>query len=315
MATMANTTVNPRRDEAKRIVAALGLFDGVHLGHRSVLAKAVSLGRCHAVTFAVDTMPQKQGRQVQYIYDNEQKRRLLTACGAEAVFALPFGEICELDGLSFCEQILVEQLHVDAVVCGEDYRFGRDAACTHEDLRRFGQKLGFRVEIVPQVKNAQGQVISSSKIRFLLESGQIRAANQELGTAYTLLSNVLEGNRIGRTLGFPTANQELMPWQCIPRRGVYVSYASLNDIWVPAITNIGVRPTVSDGKAIPIAETHLLDWSGELEGRLLPVTLCHYLRPERKFDSVDELAVQVQRDIAARRKRLTDVEFADFEME
>ena len=287
------------------VVAALGVFDGVHLGHRRVLAQAVTHGACHVVTFAADSMPKKQGRPVHYIYHDEQKRRLLTTCGADAVFALPFGEIQNLDGESFCKQILKERLSVDAVVIGQDCRFGKKAACDAADLQRFGRKYGFEVEIVPQVMDEDGMPVSSSHIRFLLESGQISKANMLLGADYQILSHVVTGQQIaGSELGVPTANQIFMPWQCIPHRGVYASFAEINDIWVPAITNIGVRPTVTGGNVEPVAETHLIEWSGDLVGKLLPVTLCKFIRPEQKFDSLDALSVQIQRDINERMRLL-----------
>ena len=289
---------NPR---CNHIVAALGVFDGVHLGHRRVLAQAVSHGACHVVTFAADSMPKKQGRPVHYIYHDEQKRRLLTTCGADAVFALPFGEIQEMDGESYCRQILKETVSVDTVVVGADFRFGKHAACGAAELRRFGHKLGFETIVVPQVKDADGMPVSSSHIRFLLESGQITKANMLLGSDYQILAHVNTGLHLaGEKLGFPTAHQSFEPWQCVPRRGVYASFAEINDIWVPAITNIGVRPTVTGGEAEPIAETHLIGWSGELVGSLLPVTLCRFIRQERRFDSLDALSVQIQRDIQAR---------------
>ena len=105
------------RTDKQRIVAALGMFDGVHLGHRQVLLQANALGACHVVTFAAETMPAKQGRILRYLYDNRQKSRLLSACGAKAVYAFSFEEICDLDGAAFCRTILKERLHVDAVVC------------------------------------------------------------------------------------------------------------------------------------------------------------------------------------------------------
>ncbi len=293
------------KQEKSQIVAALGMFDGVHLGHRSVLSKAVLRGTCHVVTFAAETMPEKQGHIQRYIYHDEQKRRLLTACGADAVFALPFGQIQGLDGEEFCKQILCGQIGVKHVVCGEDFRFGRKAAWDTDALKLFGRKLGFSVTLVPQVRDANGIPVSSSHIRFLLESGQLALANQLLGADYQLLSHVVPGQHLGTTLfGIPTANQLFEPWMCVPRRGVYASFAEINDIWVPAITNIGVRPTVTGGDAVPLAETHLLDWSGELVGSLLPVTLTGFLRPERKFESAEALALQMQRDIRARRKLL-----------
>ena len=295
----------PDRRQGDHITAALGVFDGVHLGHRRVLARASALGRCHVVTFASDSMPEKQGEQMRYIYTDEQKRRLLMTCGANAVFALPFGELAELSGEAFCREILVERLHIDVAVCGHSYRFGHRGACTPADLKRFGQRLGFRVDLVDDVMDDEGALqVSSSRIRFLLESGEITRANNLLGADYQIMTQVIPGQQIGRSIGVPTANQSFERWQCIPHQGVYASFAEINDIWVPAITNIGVRPTVADGTAEPLAETHLIGWSGELVGTLLPVTLCKFIRPERKFDSLDDLAVQIRRDIQTRKKLL-----------
>ncbi|MBR5370648.1 MAG: riboflavin biosynthesis protein RibF [Oscillospiraceae bacterium] len=290
-----------------QITAALGMFDGVHLGHRRVLQEAAALGTCNVVTFASETMPEKQGHLLKYIYHDEQKRRLLTACGADAVFALPFGEFQNLDGEAFCKQILRDQLHVAHVVCGEDFRFGRRAQSTADDLVRIGQRLGFQVTLVPCIHDAKGLPVSSSHIRFLLESGQLTLANQLLGADYQILCHVVTGQQLGAKLfGVPTANQTFESWQCIPRRGVYASFAEINDIWVPAITNIGVRPTVAGADSEPVAETHLLGFNGDLVGTLLPVTLCKFMRPEKRFDSVEALTVQMQRDIQARKKLLTD---------
>ena len=283
------------------VAAALGVFDGVHLGHRQVLAHAVSCGSCHVVSFAAESMPQKQGRAVQYIYRDDQKRRLLKACGAENVTLLPFGEMQSLEGEQFCREILRERFAAETVVAGEDFRFGRNAACTAADLRRFGERYGFAVEIVPQVRGAGGQPVSSSEIRHLLEQGEIPQANALLGTAYQIYAPVQTGQHLGSTvLGIPTANQHFAAWQCIPRRGVYAAYAETGGQRIPAITNIGVRPTVTGGEAEPVAETHLIGWEGELVGEMLPVTLCSFLRAERPFASLDALGQQIRRDIESR---------------
>lgn len=300
------------QSQKQRVVAALGVFDGVHLGHRRVLAQAVSLGECHVVTFAVETMPGKQGRTLRYLYDNKQRKHLLLQCGVQAVYPLSFSEIHTLDGDAFCTRILKERLHVDTVVCGEDFRFGKHAACNTDDLVRLGQRHGFQVELVPRICDTDGSPISSAKIRFLLESGQIGAVNRLLGNDYRIMKRVETGNRIGRTMGFPTANQSFEPWQCVPCFGVYASVAEINDVCVPAITNIGTRPTVTGG-SMPIAETHLLDWSGELVGRRLTVTLQRFMRPESRFPSVDALSAQIQEDIKHRRAMLpeSDTEYFD----
>lgn len=287
------------QSQKQRVVAALGVFDGVHLGHRRVLAQAVSLGECHVVTFAVETMPGKQGRTLRYLYDNKQRKALLKQCGVHAVYPLSFAEIHTLDGDDFCTQILKERLHVETVVCGEDFRFGRNAACGPDDLVRLGQRYGFQVELVPRYCDTDGSRVSSAKIRFLLESGEVQKANRLLGADYRIVSRVETGNHIGRTMGFPTANQAFEPWQCVPCFGVYASIAEINDVCVPAITNIGTRPTVTGG-TMPIAETHLLHWSGELVGTRLSVTLKRFMRPESRFPSVDALSAQIQEDIKRR---------------
>ena len=277
--------------------AALGLFDGVHLGHRSVLRNAAAHGVCHAVTFLAESMPQKHGQPLSYIYATAQKERLLLACGARSVMMLDFQEVSHMDGYTFCKEILCDTLHIKTAVCGEDYRFGHHAAYGVEDLRRFGAELGFAVVTVPQCCDTNGQPISSSRIRLLLEQGEIAAANALLGEEYTLYKEVIHGNAIGRTLGFPTANQPFDALQCIPKRGVYASLTEMDGAWLPSVTNIGLRPTIAEAKKQPLAETHIIGWNGELAGKMLTVRLCRYVRPERKFSSTAELAAQIQSDI------------------
>lgn len=286
--------------------AALGLFDGVHLGHRSVLARANALGICHAVTFAAETIPQKQGHTVRYLYGTAQKTNLLKKCGAASVLAPDFSELCRMDGFSFCREILQGQLHADVVVCGADYRFGNGASCSADDLRHFGEMLGFSVEIVPQICDESGTAISSSRIRGLLEAGNITAANRLLGDDYCIESSVVTGRQLGRTMGFPTANQAMKTGQCVPKFGVYASFADLHGAVYPSITNIGLRPTVErSGDVEPVAETHLLGFSGELTGVPLRVSLCAFLRAEHRFDSLAALTAQIRKDTAQRKALLS----------
>lgn len=281
------------------VSAALGLFDGVHLGHRSVLASAAARGFCHAVTFAAETVPQKHGQPLSYLYGTAQKEYLLCSCGAGSVMMLDFQKVSHMDGYTFCKEILCDTLHMQTAVCGEDYRFGHHAAYGVEELRRFGAELGFAVVTVPQCCDTNGQPISSSRIRLLLEQGEIAAANALLGEEYTLYTEVIHGNAIGRTLGFPTANQPFDALQCIPKRGVYASLTEIDGVWLPSVTNIGLRPTIAEAEKQPLAETHILQWSGELAGKMLKVRLCRYVRPERKFASAEDLAAQIQSDILA----------------
>ncbi len=282
--------------------AALGVFDGMHLGHRSVLAAAMAQGSCHVVSFAAVSMLQKQGRRLSYLYDDPQKIRLATECGAKAVTLLDFSAVRNYDGERFCREILCEQIGASVVVCGSGFRFGKDAAYTAEDLMRYGKQMGFAVQLVPEVSDAAGEAISSRRIRSLLETGDITTANALLGTDYRIEQMVESGNQIGRTIGFPTANQPFAPWRCIPKYGVYASISHWEGRQIPSITNIGTRPTVTGGDAVPTAETHLLDWNGQLVGHWLCVTLSAFLRPEQPFPSLDALTAQIRQDTERRRQ-------------
>ena len=167
---------------------------------------------------------------------------------------------------------------------------------------RYGKQMGFAVQLVPEVSDAAGEAISSRRIRSLLETGDITTANALLGTDYRIEQMVESGNQIGRTIGFPTANQPFAPWQCIPKYGVYASISHWEGRQIPSITNIGTRPTVTGGDAVPTAETHLLDWNGQLVGHWLCVTLSAFLRPEQPFPSLDALTAQIRQDTERRRQ-------------
>ena len=286
--------------EKRPVTAALGVFDGVHLGHRSVIAHAVRSGICRVVTFQAETMPEKQGHPLRYIYCDEQRARLLKDCGAEAVTALAFGQVCGMDGERFCREIIREQIGAERVVCGENFRFGKDASCGTEELIAFGRRLGFTAEIVPQVQGPDGLPVSSARIRGLLAGGAVTEANRLLGADYSITAPVVSGRQQGRLLGTPTANQHFAPWQCVPMYGVYASFAEVDGSRIPAVTSIGVQPTLTDGSGRPVAETHLIGWQGTLNGLRLPVTLTAFLRGEQRFGSREALICQIQRDIQQR---------------
>ncbi|MCR5306640.1 MAG: riboflavin biosynthesis protein RibF [Oscillospiraceae bacterium] len=289
-----------KTSEKRPVAAALGVFDGVHLGHRAVIAQAAASGVCHAVTFQAATMPEKQGHPLRYIYRDGQRDRLLKDCGAAAVTALPFGQVRGLDGERFCREILLERIGAERVVCGADFRFGSGASCGTEQLIAYGQQLGFAVELVPQVQDSDGLPVSSGRIRALLQEGAVSDANRLLGADYQILTPVVTGRQQGRLLGAPTANQLFEPWQCVPMYGVYASFAEVEGVRIPSVTSIGVQPTLTDGTGRPVAETHLIGWQGTLNGVLLPVTLTAFLRGEQRFASREALISQIQCDIRTR---------------
>ncbi len=287
--------------EKKRSAVALGLFDGIHLGHRAVLDLALEQkknGLTPAVfTFNPVAVLRKTSGQDGYIYIHWRKYRMLENLGFSFnIYSENFDEICGLSGEEFAENILVKKLNAEIVCCGNDFRFGRNASCGVEDLRRFGERYGFSVQTAQPVK-INDIIVSSGEIRRCLVSGEIEKANTLLGEPYRILNTVVHGNEIGRTINFPTLNQNYAKGQLVPEYGVYQTVTDVDGVRYKSITNVGVKPTIA-GKRMPLAETHVLDFSDNLYGRNIAVEFCRFIRPEMKFSSVEELKKQISRDIS-----------------
>lgn len=278
---------------------ALGLFDGVHLGHRHVLelvcAQKKNGMKPSVFTFATESVGVKHNTNLNYLYPSSQKCRLLRDCGIEWISQHPFAEICDMTGEAFVQEILVRRFSAAYVCCGRDFRFGKHAACGAEDLQEFGAHYGFDVEIAEDVL-MDGLPVSSTRIRQCLLDGAIGSANALLGAPYTIEQEVVHGAQLGRTIGFPTINQVFTEGQLVPKFGVYASETLVDGVKYPSLTNIGMKPTVAyDG--MPLAETHLIGFAGDLYGKTLQVALHRFLRGERKFASVAELTKQMQKDL------------------
>ncbi|MGQ4648948.1 bifunctional riboflavin kinase/FAD synthetase [Lyngbya aestuarii] len=233
-----------------------------------------------------------------------EKVQQLSILGVEQLVLLPFDrELASLSPQQFVEKILVQQLDVKRVSVGEDFRFGHRRAGTSTDLQAIAASYGVDVIIVP-LHTTLGERISSSAIRQSLEQGDIGKANQLLGRSYTITGVVVKGQQLGRTIGFPTANLELPPEKFLPRKGVYCVSVADSLVSSPqslqlGVMNIGERPTVN-GTCLTV-EIHLLDWSGDLYGKTVTVSLEKFLRPEQKFASLDALKSQIQADCALAR--------------
>ena len=292
--------------ERKKTAVALGLFDGVHLGHRAVLRAAYAQSKNglvpSAFTFEPGSVLRKAGGSSGYIYGQRAKIRLLNECGVVRTDFPPFDTVCGLSGEEFASRILHERMNAAYVCCGNDFRFGRDASCGAQELIGFGKRYGFEVEVVDSVK-LDGETVSSSRIRELLLSGDITAANELLGSAYFINATVADGNHIGRTIGFPTINQHFAEGQLVPRYGVYSTEVTVNGRTCAAVTDIGVKPTVGAEK--PLAETHIIGYSGDLYGKSVDVRFRDFIRPEMKFASLDELKAQIAADIMRAREQRT----------
>ena len=294
-------------DNRKRAVA-LGLFDGVHLGHRAVIDAALAQrgnGLSSAVfTFEPECVLRKAGGSAGYIYTRAEKGWLLCEqIGVDDIISPPFDSLCGLSGEEFAEEILCKQLGAAHVCCGDDFRFGSRASCGAQELIGFGKRYGFEVEVVGAVEYG-GSAVSSSRIRELLLSGDIPAANELLGSAYFINATVTDGAHIGRTIDFPTINQDFAEGQLVPRYGVYSTLANVGGEVLPSVTNVGIKPTVG-GVRRPLAETHIIGYSGDLYGKSVDVSFAGFIRPEKKFGSLDELKAQIAADIMRAREQRT----------
>lgn len=279
--------------------AALGIFDGVHRGHRAVIGQAVKNAAENGYipvvcTFKTATVNTK-GESYKPIYSDSTKCALLEREGAQYVYMPDFSQIRDMSAEDFAKNILMDKLSAKTVVCGRDFRFGKNAACGVNELAKICKELDMELIIAEDVSE-KGEKISSAQIRRLIAEGNISVANRLLGHHYAVTGEVIKGNQIGRTMDFPTANQRLDGGFVLPRFGVYASYAELDGITYRGITNIGVKPTVeSDGTVL--AETHFPFYSGDLYGKNITVRIMGFVRPERKFGSVDELKKQIAEDL------------------
>lgn len=279
----------------EKTAVALGYFDGLHLGHMGVIGAALAQRdlKPTVFTFNCDTTLPKF-RSPEDIISFENKRELLAKAGVEYLFAPDFADVCTLTDEDFVEQILFDKLNAGFACCGRNFRFGLGGHGTPQRLEAIGKRYGIRVEIVEDVC-VDGEMISSTHIRELIRNGDIEQANKLLGYEWQFKLPVVHGNELARTLSFPTINQILPATNVIPRFGVYKSYVLVHGKNYRGITNIGIRPTVVKGGGV-VCETHIFGFGGDLYGESIAVSLCEFIRPERKFADVCELKAQIKKD-------------------
>jgi riboflavin kinase / FMN adenylyltransferase len=295
-------------------IVAIGVFDGLHLGHVKILEHALARararnGRCVVVSF--DPHPDLVLAQGGFRFPAPltplpEKRARLLAMGVERLVVLPFTrELAALEPEEFVARHLVEPFHPERLVVGEGFALGRGRAGTVERLRQIGAAQGFQVDAVPLLE-LEGGPISSTRIRDLLGEGQVADAARLLGRPYELEGTVVTGHGLGKVLGFPTANLRLHEERLVPADGIYAVRARLEPggPWRPAAMSIGVRPTF-DGTVRQI-EVHVLDWNGDLVGRPVGVQMVDWLRPELKFESPEALVAAMDRDLVETRRRLAE---------
>lgn len=289
---------------------ALGNFDGLHRGHALVLQKAKQCALEAGLTPGVllfDEHPKQVlvGEAPPLLMTGEEKRALLEEAGF-TVLTLSFRQTKDLSPRAFV-QLLATVYRARVLCCGANYRFGRDAVGTADTLRALCPDYALTLHVVPD-EVYRGALISSTRIRQAVEQGRIEDANAMLLRPFSYRLPVAAGDKRGRTLGFPTINQYFLPAMIRPCAGVYASKVVLNGVCYPAVTNIGVRPTIGTG--VFHSETHILGFSGDLYGRQVEVTLLQYLRAERKFENLDALRAAMAADTAAAKEVLNAYEQA-----
>ena len=285
-------------------VLTIGNFDGVHLGHRALLAELTAKARELALPATVLTFephprelfaPEQAPARLASLRD---KIELLAEAGVDRVNVCRFDrKLASLTGEQFIEKILLQGLSVRHLIIGDDFRFGKARGGDFAMLQRAGRERGFAVEAMHTV-DFGGIRVSSSAVREALAAGDIERAEQLLGRAFVIAGRVMDGRKLGRTIGFPTANIQVRRSR-LPLSGVFaVTVSGIDRHPLPGAANIGVRPTVDAGLK-PVLEVHLLDFDGDIYGRHVDVNFLHKLRDEAKFESLDALKAQIARDVAA----------------
>ncbi len=280
-----------------RTAIALGFFDGLHLAHMQVIRPVLDAAREKGFVPCVllfDKHPQSVlfSSEVPFLLQEEKRNSILDSLGVKTVF-LNFSDIKNLSPEEFVQRVLVEKYNVGFVSCGYNYRFGKNAKGDVELLAALGESYGFEVRVCENTK-LYNESISSSAIREAIANGDITKANRMLGRPFSFSAEVFDGDHRGRLLGAPTINQYLPQGIAVPKFGVYASVAIIDGKEMPAVTNIGNRPTF-DGVSVR-SETYIIDYSGNLYGKTVEVRLFDFIRAERKFADANSLKAQIASD-------------------
>jgi len=289
-------------DIARPTVLTVGVFDGLHLGHQLIMKTVVERAtEARAIPTVITFEPHPRAvlhpeSAPPLLQTFDQKIEALGVLGIEQTIVIHFDKaFSEIRAEDFLREVVTDRLHARAVYLGRGFAFGHQREGNIELLRQASERLGFFADEVPEVR-LRGRRIGSTRIRELLQQGHVNLARRMLGRPYGVEGQVIRGASRGATLGFPTANLRLQN-RVVPRGGVYVTATLIEGHWRRSLTNIGTRPTFADATE-PSVETYVMNWSGDLYGDVLRVRFLQRLRDEKKFNSIDELKAQIERDNA-----------------
>ncbi len=291
----------------ERAVITIGAYDGVHLGHQTVISEVRRMSAergCRSVVVTFDRHPASVVRPEsapRLLTDLAQKLELLASTGVDATVLVPFDAVASTEAPSdFVQRVLVNVLRTSAVVVGEDFHFGHQRRGNVALLRELGAAADFEVRPLELVARNDGveEPVTSTAIRRALAGGQVELASKLLGRPFEARGIVVQGDQRGRLLGFPTANVEVPNAICVPADGVYAGWYERPDGTTHACAmNLGRRPTFYEHADSSLLEAHLIDFAGDLYGETANVRFTHFLRSERKFDGIDALITQLKHDV------------------
>ncbi len=292
-------TMRKEESAVSPLSVALGNFDGVHSGHRSLIEAAVKYARDRGIksavwTFNDSTVPLPNKPDVKCITPTAEKLWLIASLGVDYAFLADFSDVKNYSPTEFVQGVLKETCHAVCAVCGFNFRFGAGGAGTCDTLRELMSPSD--CIIVPPVC-IDGNTVSSTAIRKLIEDGNMEKAAELLGHPFFINEPVVKGKQLGQTIGIPTVNQYFKDYCAVPKNGIYVCTADIDGNLFPAVANVGIRPTIENDSHRLNCETHIIGYSGMLYDRNVKVSFMYRLRGEMKFDSLDALRQQIHRDI------------------
>lgn len=289
---------------------AFGQFDGLHKGHMSIIDELMKEKASDSTSVLLSLDYACNSTKERVIYTEEEKELILRNSSIDLMISYPFtGDIKKMEPERFIKEILIDKLGAKTIVAGEECRFGRDCKGSIMTLKYFESKFNYRV-VCPKTIKHKGQAVTSKLIKDAICEGNINKANELLGHTFKMMGEVVHGKAIGRTVGMPTANLKVAENKLMPQNGVYATLSEIENKVVKGLTNIGLRPSVDNNDYITI-ETFLLDFSKDIYGKKIVLDIHTYIRGVIKFDNIDEVKKQVDKDIRSIREYLEKVKLLD----
>ncbi len=291
--------VNHTNFHFQNTAVSLGKFDGIHMGHQSLINSILSYKEegLKSVVFSFLVHPGilLEEKEISLIITEKEKKKKLEKMGVDIFIAYPFSkEMLSMEAEQFIKEILVDKLDVRVIVVGKDFHFGHNRKGDVRLLQQFASLYNYKV-VIPDKVMLNGERISSTRIREAIEKGNMELVKTLLGEPYSITGEVVHGRAIGRTIGLPTANVIPDNQKLSPPFGVYVSKTLVDGVWYEGITNIGIQPTITKEK-VKLAETFLFDYSGNLYGKEIQTNLYYFRRLEQRFATLEDLKEQIKRD-------------------